>query len=557
MVQQPAPSTVIGGSSSPGEPVVGKGGPRPTTAARTIAPRTATARTAAPRTAAPKTAAPDPAASTTAIPRAAASDVFGKGAPLPATANPAPAAPLDSGFAAARSLPITKSGPPAAAGELPSAAALSMPATANADTPPRASSVVAESEDYSVVKVYYGTDRRPVNVAQLTWQSFVPRFVPAMIAGAVTLLLFAAVYFRRERRRLLITLAASGLVITLVFGGAALVATNNMRQAAAKSDRIYGAERGSRLEVGTCEVSVPRDHRVGEIESPSLLRLEFAEDDRRHVVLRRITALDDAAFYEDLRGCVQQCNSADLFVFVHGFNVNFDDAVRRTAQIAYDLKFQGAPVCYSWPSQGSVLGYTVDENNVEWTVAHLKEFLTNIVERTGARTVNLVAHSMGSRALTSALRQFAEQSPGGGPRFNKVVLAAPDIDAEIFERDIAPKIVQTADHVTLYASSSDLALVASKQVHNYPRAGESGERMIVIPGIDTIDVSSVDTSFLGHSYYGSSDSILADLYELIHGATSANDRSWLQPMLRNGLTYWVFQQQLVRRTDDAGGSSSR
>ena len=53
--------------------------------------------------------------------------------------------------------------------------------------------------------------------------------------------------------------------------------------------------------------------------------------------------------------------------------------------------------------------------------------------------------------------------------------------------------MKTADRVTLYASSSDEALALSKQVHGYPRAGESGDQLVVVPGIDTIDVSAVNT----------------------------------------------------------------
>ena len=36
-------------------------------------------------------------------------------------------------------------------------------------------------------------------------------------------------------------------------------------------------------------------------------------------------------------------------VFVHGYNTAFDYAVYRTAQIAYDLKFDGVPFLFSWP----------------------------------------------------------------------------------------------------------------------------------------------------------------------------------------------------------------
>src|SRR5262249_2696270 len=44
------------------------------------------------------------------------------------------------------------------------------------------------------------------------------------------------------------------------------------------------------------------------------------------------------------------------------FNVTFEDAVRRRAQIAYDLQFPGTPIRYSWPSQGTAVpfGCTTD-----------------------------------------------------------------------------------------------------------------------------------------------------------------------------------------------------
>jgi esterase/lipase superfamily enzyme len=45
---------------------------------------------------------------------------------------------------------------------------------------------------------------------------------------------------------------------------------------------------------------------------------------------------------------------------VHGFNVSFENALRRTAQIAYDLDFDGAPFLFSWPSRDSLLSYASD-----------------------------------------------------------------------------------------------------------------------------------------------------------------------------------------------------
>jgi esterase/lipase superfamily enzyme len=38
------------------------------------------------------------------------------------------------------------------------------------------------------------------------------------------------------------------------------------------------------------------------------------------------------------------------FVFIHGYNVSFDAAVKLTAQLSRDMRFPGAPILYSWAS---------------------------------------------------------------------------------------------------------------------------------------------------------------------------------------------------------------
>lgn len=125
---------------------------------------------------------------------------------------------------------------------------------------------------------------------------------------------------------------------------------------------------------------------------------------------------------------------------------------------------------------------------------HLEKFLADVARESGAASVHLIAHSMGNRALTSALRELAGDLPRDAPLFHEVVLTAPDIDADVFRRDIVPAIRPTARRLTLYASSNDKALIASKEVHGYPRAGESGEHLVVVDGVETIDVTAVDTS---------------------------------------------------------------
>lgn len=305
-------------------------------------------------------------------------------------------------------------------------------------------------------------------------------------------------------------------------------------------DKLFGADR-SALTYGACEVSIPRDHRMGELESPSILRLEFREDPTEHVVLLKTSIVSEDTFFTDVSARVRQSMQSNAFLFVHGYNVTFEDAARRTAQIAYDLGFDGAPVFYSWPSRGAASAYTIDEQNVEWAQADLRKFLDDFFARSDARNIYLIAHSMGNRALTRAIASLLTEKPQIRERLKEVILAAPDIDAEVFKRDIAPALAAAGRPVTLYASSEDLALIASKTVNGYPRAGDSGRGLVIAPGIETIDATRVDTSFLGHSYFAETQSVLSDMFYLIRDGKRADDRFGLYPVDTENGRYWEFK----------------
>ena len=300
---------------------------------------------------------------------------------------------------------------------------------------------------------------------------------------------------------------------------------------------IYGGDR-STLKYGTCDVTVPKDHRIGELEAPSYLRLEFTEDPAKHVILSRVDEQSASDFYNELRAKIAASKQGSAFIFVHGYNVTFEDAARRTAQMAYDLKFEGAPVFFSWPSQGSLLGYTVDEANVEYARSDLRAFIADFARTSKAEQIYLVAHSMGNRALTAAVVDLFREAPDVKAKIKEIILAAPDVDADVFKRDIAPAIAGKGQPVTLYASSNDWALMASKRFHGYARAGDTGQALTVVPGVVTIDSSEVETDFLGHSYFAESTSIIADMFDILSGITKPEDRRHLIPVDAQVGRYW-------------------
>ena len=302
------------------------------------------------------------------------------------------------------------------------------------------------------------------------------------------------------------------------------------------SKETYSAERSAdgSLSYGSCVVSIPRSHVLGVLEEPGLF--EFSEDATKHVILQKVESYTDGSFYNLLRGRISGSDRRDAFLFIHGYNTSFQDAARRTAQIAYDLKFQGAPMFYSWPSQGKASRYLVDETNADWTVPHLLAFLKELRSRSGAQRVHIIAHSMGARILTKTMDKL--NADAQQVMFNQIILAAPDIDRDTF-LDLARAMNWRADRVTLYASSRDKALKASKAVHGYLRAGESGDELVTCPGIDTIDATSVETDFFGHSYFAAR-TVLSDLFWLLRFDLPPPSRFGIYTRMRDHTMFWVF-----------------
>jgi esterase/lipase superfamily enzyme len=311
---------------------------------------------------------------------------------------------------------------------------------------------------------------------------------------------------------------------------------------------VYSNGRGD-VTYGTCLASIPYRHdnhenHTGEFELPPIMKYQFRADPATHVVLLDVYQLSKSNYFDTMRTRIQRSASKSAFLFVHGYNVTFDDAARRTAEISFELSFDGAPVFFTWPSQGTLVGYPTDEANVEWSEIDLENFLEDFVANSGADNIYLIAHSMGNRALTRAFAALISLKPEVRGKFKQLILTAPDIDADVFRREIAPLILSTNfPLVTLYVSSTDEALKLSKQFHTYQRLGDPDPLPVILPNMDTIDVSAVDSDLLGHSYAFTERTVLSDIFNLIQNAAPLSQKPRLK-LSQVGLPpaqYWQYK----------------
>ncbi len=157
-----------------------------------------------------------------------------------------------------------------------------------------------------------------------------------------------------------------GGFITIALGWQSLIRTQQLARLAQAgsswfSTGRYEAGENYPLHLGTSVVSLPPHHRKGELERPSIFKLEFKEDANKHVMVQRIETMECDAYFKELQTKVGQSGTQSALVYIHGYNVQFDDALMRMAQLAVDMEYDGVPILYSWPSRGKLAMYTKDE----------------------------------------------------------------------------------------------------------------------------------------------------------------------------------------------------
>lgn len=224
--------------------------------------------------------------------------------------------------------------------------------------------------------------------------------------------------------------------------------------------------------------------------------------------------------------------SKTVFIFVHGFNNSFEDAVLLTAQFWHFLGREGVPVCYSWPAGvGALRGYEYSVASSEFTVNHFKDTLRLIASSPGVERINILAHSRGTAVVTDAIRELfleTRDSPDDvrSLKLGTVVLAAADLDIDVMvARNGSLRVGRAAERLVLYVSLNDDALALSGWLFGgVQRVGNVDFDIFSPAEVDTLRHSQrlqiIGTKVslagaLGHSYYHASPAVSSDIILLL------------------------------------------
>ena len=302
-----------------------------------------------------------------------------------------------------------------------------------------------------------------------------------------------------------------------------LVATTRERDD--RPGTLFNGDRASATDYAEITVSIPPNHKQGEIEwastPPGDPNVDFVVRDEKY--------LDgDKAFVQAVNAqlALRPPGSRNVFLFIHGFNTMFAEALYRGAQLAHDSKAPGVPVLFTWASRGKATAYVYDLNSATAARDGLEHTL-RLLLRSNAEKVNVLAHSMGNWVTVEAFRQI--RISGDLPPASKIgtiVLAAPDIDIDVFKSQLR-RFGKPQKPFYVVLSQDDRALFLSRTIAGgVTRVGDASDTAeLTALGASVIDLSDVKaTDATNHDKFVQLASVAPQLSGILAQGINANHR---------------------------------
>ena len=252
-------------------------------------------------------------------------------------------------------------------------------------------------------------------------------------------------------------------------------------------------------------------------------------------------------FFKELHADMLTAEGGDTLVYIHGFNVSWEEGINTLRDLETkivnreDSKIKNL-VLISWPSKASVLRYKSDYLDATITgvtigrcFQMLCEFLheaftlNKSAEQQCAQNIHLLCHSMGNKVLEQMILKLMADGNRYHNVFEEVILAAADVDNNIFENPNAFNYLPNlCRRVHVYCNRNDMALkVSSKYENPFKRLGSDGPAdlkllpahvyVVDCTGVVFKDASSLDDKLIQHGYFRAVEPVINDIYLVLQG----------------------------------------
>ena len=360
--------------------------------------------------------------------------------------------------------------------------------------------------------------------------------------------------------------------------GGVLYATD--REPASKEGQYYQDDRGHVLRLGVAKVTVgkedmtweearrisllkkrPEDYplKVTDVQedgvlgsSANMLTAHLMDRDQRH--------LPGDAFAAKVNAKLAISKQKDVFIYVHGYKVVFENPLLVTSELWHFLGYEGVFIAYSWPSTPKTTAYFSDLETAALSAGNLRILIQYLARESDARRIHIIGYSAGTRVVAQALNQLAlmnacpgRRGSGKNLRIGHVILTGSDIDTHLFGSYLVDGMLDVVDDLTIYASAKDKALGMSRWVFGRERLGQfvngslsdeataylrQTRKLVVINATDAPDAASGN----GHAYFRKSPWTSSDILTLLTFDLKPQDRGLEQA---DGGPIWTFSANYI------------
>lgn len=331
-------------------------------------------------------------------------------------------------------------------------------------------------------------------------------------------------------------------------------------------NRFYSPERASELRVGSGRVALAGDdvtwemaRRISRLKSASdPFPLHVADikeygilDNTLHPVLdTRPSGPPDPGprerFVREINEHLASSRDPDIFIYVHGYKVNFENPILVAAQLWHFLGYEGVFIPFAWPSRLGRLDYFGDTESARYSAVFLRALLKLLADETQVRRIHILGYSAGTRVVGAALHQLALLNTDRSTdeirrrlKLGNVILVGSDIDRDIADTYVMDGILRVQERLTFYESPKDKALGMALLAFGRERAGQldpsnmpPGARDILLQSdqLSLISVANAPgfTAGNGHSYFRDSPLVSSDLLATLRYDLSPAERGLVQ-----------------------------
>jgi esterase/lipase superfamily enzyme len=319
----------------------------------------------------------------------------------------------------------------------------------------------------------------------------------------------------------------------------------------------YGNKLGNGILNGTFDVRI----------SPYMLIKPHSWFDKENMEWANREALPEDKFLSKLRDVVQASPQKSILIIVWGFRDWFQSAALKTAYTAYVLDINTPVLLFDWPgNQGEGLrGYAASRRMTPQSALDLAHLLAKVIPATGAQKVWLMGSSLGCQTIADSFKLLDSRKDmvNQKVKVDEVILSAPDVSARAFDDKFSKSFQALANHLTVYVSSNDRALLMSRWVNRGRRLGRLSQAMLPpetrsseyefeealelldleakgMKNISVVDATPINRTRNLHHFFTDSPEFFDDIYRRFLQPDNNISRPLHSVRTNRGVIYWIL-----------------